>query len=1807
MKKFLAVAVVAAFAQFGFAEGEPEGEVLGEFLYQTRTGVVVTVEVAADNVRTLAAMPYGRGKGTKIVKTGPGKLVIKDLRNYPGQVIVEAGAIRIGDIDEDVGESEVCDIQNLSLANGTEVEVAEGKTARIAGIDFSTRFTKSGGGTLEIVNTANKRLVNVKLTGGSIVYVNEPTVSSLAQLAAGPSFHLDANDLNSFEFSSGTTISKWYDAKGVKYAGKAAGSPTLVVGATTNQTTGAELNAVSFGGFRDSSRVKFSEAAHGVRTAFVVAAKGGSNQIGMLLGTAPNWCLDSANSPDTAKDIADFKYGTDTSGWPNRAFEADTSRNYTVRNSATCGTTTYYYDGAEGGTTSGETTDPKNVPAPTSTQNYILHEIRLPVGAHVSSLAGWGANYLYSGGWRYGEVILYERELTARERIATRNYLAKKWLGKTDAELTPLPDAPADPDPFVLPEYEAEDGGTLAVAAGETFWADLFTGKGTFTKEGEGTLAVKDFVGYEGTLTVAGGTLKLTGERPAYEPVDPATLDPALHFDASAADSFTYVDESKRTFSAWASKNGAGVSAKRKLNCLDAGAAMSVKPSEALGGKDYVNFPSYTGAHFRDDTTGVTNTYCVRTMITLVGSQNGGGMLLGGTDSSDPFFRGPNGHGGSASDPILWGGTGSTEPTRHGEFYLNFERLANSMSAYGNTDVRDPTEVCLSGGWDVVGFRASGSDLSTHKPMCQGLAFESIPTHYRDGKQNLAEVAIWTNVLSAADVQGMGAYLKLKWNQAPIWERSRVNGLALDVAEGATIDLGGTTQYVKTLTGAGMVQNGTLCLGEIALDCAEPRELSVSLDLSDTAKITVGNLAQAAVGSKTTLLTAPSITGTLEGAEIVYPDGVPPTVEAMLSVEDGALVLTVSQKAYVKTLAPVNGSLVPVAAEQTTAVDYVVGEGTFTKTGAGTLAAKDVVGYTGIVAVAGGTLTLTGERPPYEPAMPDSTDLVLHLDAADLSTFDTTDVDGRAMIDEWRSKTPNGWRAKSRLVPYQSYHVRLEADPTLGGAPTVRIPDNGSRGMAFYDADGSRVGSTNVLSALWILGSQEGGGFLFGQELDNGVKASDGWHRGESGWGGRSSDYIFFSGAFDGVRTAEMYVNDQRLCASANWPKGIGDHTPQNTGLSGGWDFVSLRVWKNVYANKVAADGLAFHTNDSYGRSGKQRLAEVLIYERQLTEDEAFKAGAYLRVKWGLEPTWQRSRVNAFGVNVAADATLDLGGSTKYVKSLGGAGTVANGTVVADELVLDAIAAAPLALTATLDLAETTRITVRNVAQAAVGAKTLLTGAEIVGSLDGIEIVGLTDGMPETRTATLALEGDALVLTVVQTPWMKTLAPADGSSVLVPDGETTLADFVVGEGAFTKTGAGALGLKDLVGYTGVVAVAEGTLKLTGVLPPVEPAMPSAENCVMHLDASDLDSLTLVEQGGKTYVSEWRSQTPNGWRVTPTAGSVTSYPIFADDSDLAYNAGSVRIQSSTGMWFKDADGNKVMTTNVLSALWILGSQEGGGFLLGTSQTYNGRKSHFFRGANGGDYGSNPNDYLFYVGAADGARTMEMYVNDKHLCGAGGWPCGVLPDTPMNTGLSGKWDYIFGRVQDWSYRNKVAADSLAYNPDTSSRSGHQRLAELMIFERVIPAAEERAASAYLRVKWGLEPTWQRSQTNAFGVDVAKDATLDLGGTNQFLAAVGGAGAVVNGDLTAAGLVASADGALTVSGSFTATDGFTVDLRQLPAGLEGEITILTAMDGIVNKTAIRQATILSDDYPEARAHIRGNKVIVSLQRKGALLIVR
>ena len=148
----------------------------------------------------------------------------------------------------------------------------------------------------------------------------------------------------------------------------------------------------------------------------------------------------------------------------------------------------------------------------------------------------------------------------------------------------------------------------------------------------------------------------------------------------------------------------------------------------------------------------------------------------------------------------------------------------------------------------------------------------------------------------------------------------------------------------------------------------------------------------------------------------------------------------------------------------------------------------------------------------------------------------------------------------------------------------------------------------------------------------------------------------------------------------------------------------------------------------------------------------------------------------------------------------------------------------------------------------------------------------------------------------------------DGGTLEVAAGDTVGAGQFVGEGTFTKGGAGTLAVKDVVGYTGTVTVAAGTLKLTGALPPYEPAMPASDDCVLHLDALDADTLTLVDHSdGVKRVSEWRSKTANGWRAVPSSDSVDSYPRFAADDGLANDAASVRMPGgiACSLWMAKA--------------------------------------------------------------------------------------------------------------------------------------------------------------------------------------------------------------------------------------------------------------------------------------------------------------
>lgn len=381
-------------------------------------------------------------------------------------------------------------------------------------------------------------------------------------------------------------------------------------------------------------------------------------------------------------------------------------------------------------------------------------------------------------------------------------------------------------------------------------------------------------------------------------------------------------------------------------------------------------------------------------------------------------------------------------------------------------------------------------------------------------------------------------------------------------------------------------------------------------------------------------------------------------------------------------------------------VESLVGTGTFVKKGTGTLTLLDPTAFTGTVSVEEGTFALSGTTPATFGGLVAPEALLFHVDAGQGLTTVTND-DGRVEVTEWKSTLDDGWAA----VPFDDGHrpTLVRADD-LNRRDVVDMAKNARQAMLF-----TQNGTTSLLegisSAFWVIGSQNGGGFLLG-----------GGHHYNNWNGGR---FNFMRGGPGGLCDDAAYpiLNSEWVCPdnlkTADWRLDGAAITPTVTGLSGAWDLVSMNITdtQNPTSN---ADGFAFdgRTVDNGGglesRLGCQRLAEVILYRRSLTDAERESVEAYLRAKWRLDGTL--ATTNGMGVALAAGATLDLGGRRQYLASVTGAGTIRNGTLALGTLIADPAVEVPTcAADAVLEVAEEQRVLVRN---AAVGQETVLTVAK---------------------------------------------------------------------------------------------------------------------------------------------------------------------------------------------------------------------------------------------------------------------------------------------------------------------------------------------------------------------------------------------------------------------------------------------------------------------------------------------------------------
>ncbi len=292
-----------------------------------------------------------------------------------------------------------------------------------------------------------------------------------------------------------------------------------------------------------------------------------------------------------------------------------------------------------------------------------------------------------------------------------------------------------------------------------------------------------------------------------------------------------------------------------------------------------------------------------------------------------------------------------------------------------------------------------------------------------------------------------------------------------------------------------------------------------------------------------------------------------------------------------------------------------------------------------------------------------------------------------------------------------------------------------------------------------------------------------------------------------------------------------------------------------------------------------------------------------------------------------------------------------------------------------------------------------------------------------------------------------TLAGAASGTVSVAEGKTVRFGSVAGP--FTKTGAGTavLGWGDAGAE---IHVAEGVVEAGEV------SAPPPRGLSAWLDATAAASLTTNEAG---VVSNWADRRGGTFAAVQHPGH--QLPVWTTNA-----LNGLPVLDFGRMAESNVEGDDRMMafssprTEIRTVFWVIGSKNGGGFLLGDSQS-DGTKRHFHRGGN--------------FRTAD-APLWGGTGLDKGVVRAGEtWVNGVAVDG-TKTGLGGAYDLVGWRISETDDAAGASAGATwlasCYAADKNANyrlNGGQELGELLIYTNRLTDAERDAATAYLARKW------------------------------------------------------------------------------------------------------------------------------------------
>lgn len=328
-------------------------------------------------------------------------------------------------------------LQNLTIGGGSVVDVAEGATLTVGSLATDGPAVKTGAGTLAIASGADLA-GGLEVRGGRLATVSGPDVASTCEVASNPSLRLDASDESSILFvdtseSDATNfIWNWSDSSHRIAALQPNEQGSLAKKPYLNAEADALCNGlptIDFGaqhdgwdngmGTTEARSLGLSRTLTNIRSVYMVygSQAGGGQPLGCA--TRNNIRANIEGMQFANFQSLDFLRAANSLTQDIPLFAASSSN---VKNGELW--------------INGERQERVDQWIPSG--GYDLVELHTAGGCMANAL-GHGYGDYVQGGFRLGEIIVFERPLSEREKTATRNYLLKKWFGKPDAELAALP------------------------------------------------------------------------------------------------------------------------------------------------------------------------------------------------------------------------------------------------------------------------------------------------------------------------------------------------------------------------------------------------------------------------------------------------------------------------------------------------------------------------------------------------------------------------------------------------------------------------------------------------------------------------------------------------------------------------------------------------------------------------------------------------------------------------------------------------------------------------------------------------------------------------------------------------------------------------------------------------------------------------------------------------------------------------------------------------------------------------------------------------------------------------------------------------------------------------------------------------------------------------------------------------------------------------------------------------------------------------------------------------------------------------